>query len=123
MARRPVRPQPGNLMAWKKTAADRKAEDAFYNDPTYRRNKAIVKRRANGRCQGCNHRHDRLECDHIIPRVKGGTHALENLMMRCAGDGTCKCHEAKTATEGRGFRANGGDRAPRDPKPKPRTNW
>lgn len=115
-------------MAWKKTPEDRKAEDAFYNDPVYRRNKAIAKRQAGGRCQECGHRHDRLECDHIIPRTKGGTHAIDNLRMLCKGDGTCRCHETKTAQEGGGFRQPAGpgadgSRAPRDPRPRPRTKW
>lgn len=109
-------------MPWKKTPADRKAEDAFYSDPVYKRNKALVKRRANGRCEQCGHRHP-AQCDHIIPRSRGGGHAVENLHMLCAGDGTCKCHEAKTSAEGGGFRGNGGSRMPGDPQPRPRTNW
>lgn len=111
-------------MAWKKTDADRAADAAFYSDPAYKRNKAIVRRRANGRCEQCGHRHP-TQCDHIIPRTKGGGHALDNLRMLCSGDGTCKCHEAKTATEGGGFRnpENKENRTPRDPKPRPRTNW
>jgi 5-methylcytosine-specific restriction endonuclease McrA len=109
-------------VTWEKTAADRKAEDAFYNDPVYRRNKAVVKRRADGRCEQCGHRHP-TQCDHVIPRIKGGGHAVENLRMLCAGDGTCKCHEKKTATEGGGYRARPGSRAPRDPRPRPRTKW
>lgn len=111
-------------MAWKKTDADRKAENAFYNDPAYKRNKATAKRRANGKCEDCGHRH-KTQCDHVIPRTQGGTHAIENLMMRCVGEGTCKCHEKKTAQEGGGYRsqANRGNRTPRDPRPRPRTNW
>lgn len=111
-------------VAWKKTAAERKAENAFYSDPVYLRNKAIVKRRANGRCEQCGHMHP-TQCDHVIPRTQGGTHAIENLMMKCTGEGTCKCHEKKTAGEGGGFRnrANRGSRAPRDPRPSPRTKW
>lgn len=108
-------------MAWKKTDADRKAENAFYSDPVYLRNKAVVKRRAGGRCEKCGHRHP-TQCDHVIPHSRGGSHSAENLQMLCAGDGTCKCHEAKTATEGGGFRRNG-PRVPRDPKPTPRTKW
>jgi 5-methylcytosine-specific restriction endonuclease McrA len=112
-------------MTWEKTDADRKADAAFYSDPLYRRNKAIVKRRANGRCEDCGHRHDRLQCDHVIPRTKGGTHAIGNLRMLCSGDGTCRCHEKKTAQEGGGYRANrgNGNKTPRDPKPRPRTSW
>lgn len=109
-------------MTWKKTDADRKAEAAFYGDPLYRRNKELAKQRAAGRCEDCGHRHP-TQCDHIIPRTQGGTHVLSNLMMRCAGDGTCRCHERKTAQEGRGYRANRGSRTPADPKPRPRTKW
>lgn len=112
-------------MAWQKTDADRKAENAFYADPVYRRNKQLAKARARGRCEECGHRHSRLQCDHVIPRTKGGTHALANLRMLCAGDGTCKCHERKTAGEGGGYRsqANRESTMPRDPKPAPRTRW
>lgn len=111
-------------MGWKKTPEDRAAENAFYSDPEYRRNKALAKQRAAGRCEDCGHRHP-TQCDHVIPRTQGGTHALENLKMRCAGEGTCKCHERKTAQEGGGFRnpANRGNQAPRDPAPRPRTTW
>lgn len=106
-------------MPWQKSAADRKADDAFYGDPVYKRNKAIVKRRANGKCEECGHRHP-TQCDHVIPRTQGGGHAVANLMMRCTGEGTCKCHEKKTATEGGGFRAT---RAAADPEPRPKTVW
>lgn len=109
-------------MPWSKTPEERAAENAFYADPVYRRNKEIARQRAGGRCEECGHPH-KTQCDHIIPRAQGGTHALENLMMRCVGDGTCKCHERKTANEGGGFRANRGNRMPRDPKPRPRTHW
>jgi 5-methylcytosine-specific restriction endonuclease McrA len=110
-------------MPWVKTAAERQAEDAFYNDPVYKRNRRAVARRAGGRCEECGHRHARLQCDHIIPRSQGGGHATGNLRMLCAGSGTCKCHEAKTAQEGGGFRASRGNQPAHDPKPRPRTNW
>jgi 5-methylcytosine-specific restriction endonuclease McrA len=102
---------------WKKTPAERKAQEAYYTDPVYKRNRAVVVRRAGGRCEDCGHLH-KTQCDHIIPRAQGGTHALENLMMRCAGEGTCKCHEAKTAREGN--RASKGNS---DPDPRPWTDW
>lgn len=110
-------------MPWDNSPEKRRQDAAFYSDPTYRRNRAIVKRRANGRCEECGHRHDRLQCDHAIPHTKGGSHGVENLRMLCAGDGSCKCHERKTAGEGGGFRSNPGRRAARDPKPSPRTKW
>jgi hypothetical protein len=109
-------------VGWEKTAADRKADAAFYSDPVYKRHREIAKRRAAGRCEECGHRHP-TQCDHVIPRIKGGTHALDNLRMLCAGDGTCKCHERKTAGEGGGWRKTGDSRVPRDPQPRPRTKW
>lgn len=109
-------------MPWEdRSRADRKAEDDFYGDPVYLRNKAIVKRRAAGRCEKCHHRH-RTQCDHVIPRSRGGGHAVSNLQMLCHGEGTCKCHEAKTAAEGGGFRL-GHTKIKRDPRPRPRTTW
>ena len=107
-------------MPWE-DSRDRAGDAAFYGDPVYLRNKAAVKRRAAGRCEKCHHRHP-TQCDHVIPRSRGGSHAVENLQMLCAGQGTCKCHEAKTASEGGGFRL-GSSRTPRDPKPRPRTSW
>jgi 5-methylcytosine-specific restriction endonuclease McrA len=110
-------------VTWKKTPADRAAEAAFYGDPLYRRNKAIVRRRSGGRCEvpvagrPCGSR-DRVQCDHIIPRTQGGTHALENLRDACHAH-----HAAKTAQEGGGFRANRSGRPAADPRPRPRTNW
>jgi 5-methylcytosine-specific restriction endonuclease McrA len=109
-------------MPWERSAADRKAENAFYSDPVYRRNKVIVRRRSGGRCEvfengrRCSSR-DRVQCDHIIPRTQGGTHALVNLRDACFAH-----HAAKTAQEGGGYRRNG-NRAPRDPRPRPRTKW
>ena len=110
-------------MTWNKTDADRKADSAFYGDPAYKANRAAARQRANGRCEGCGHRHARLQCDHVTPRAQGGSHALANLKMLCAGDGTCKCHERKTATEGGGYRASRGSTAAADPEPRPRTRW
>lgn len=117
-------------MPWDRTPASRRQADAeFYADPRYRASRALARRRAGGRCEECGHRHDRLQCDHIIPHSQGGGHELANLMMRCAGEGTCKCHEKKTAQEGGGFRKPGGDSQPRpprprrDPAPKRPTKW
>jgi 5-methylcytosine-specific restriction endonuclease McrA len=108
---------------WEKTPEERAAENAFYSDPAYRRNKAIVRQRSGGRCEiwengrQCGSR-DRVQCDHIIPRTQGGTHALENLRDACHLH-----HSRKTAQEGGGFRANRGNAAVRDPRPRPRTKW
>lgn len=106
-------------MPWRKTAADRRRDARIYGDPEYIRNRAAAKRRAAGRCEQCRHPHSRLQCDHVIPVTQGGTHKLDNLRMLCAGQGTCKCHEKKTAREGGGYRA----RNTPDPDPRPRTAW
>ncbi len=106
-------------MPWDKTAEDRAHDAATYSDPGYRHNRAAARRRAGGRCEQCRHPHGRLQCDHVIPVSKGGTHDLANLQMLCAGDGSCLCHERKTATEGGGYRSH----APADPQPQPRTAW
>jgi 5-methylcytosine-specific restriction endonuclease McrA len=109
-------------MPWEKTAADRKRDAETYGSPEYKRNRAAAVRRAGGRCEQCGHRHP-TQCDHVIPVTRGGGHGLANLRMLCAGEGTCKCHEAKTAQEGGGYRASRGRQAPRDPQPRPRTKW
>lgn len=109
-------------MPWDNSPAKRQQDAKTYSDPVYRRNRAVAVRRAAGRCEKCGHRH-KTQCDHVIPVSQGGTHSADNLQMLCSGDGTCKCHEAKTAQEGGGFRRDGGSRTPRDPKPTPRTRW
>jgi 5-methylcytosine-specific restriction endonuclease McrA len=107
-------------MTWVNDAESRKRSDATYNDPEYKRNREEAKRRARGFCEQCGHRHTRLQCDHVIPRSQGGTHQLSNLRMLCAGQGTCRCHEHKTAQEG-----NAGKKAApaHDPAPRPVTRW
>ena len=107
-------------MPWDKTPDSRKADNAFYGDPVYKANRAAARKRANRRCEGCGHRHARLQCDHVIPHSKGGSHALANLKMLCPD-----CHGRKTATEGGGYRnpASRGNPVPRDPEPTPRTRW
>lgn len=109
------------MAGWQKTPEDRAAENSFYSDPLYLANKKLARQRANGRCEDCGHRH-KTQCDHVIPRTQGGGHALGNLMMRCVGEGTCKCHERKTAQEGGGYRASRNS-TPKDPPPRPRTQW
>lgn len=106
-------------MAWEKSRADRQRDAEVYG-PEYRQNREKARRRANGVCEQCHHRHAKLECDHIIPTTQGGTHALSNLRMICKGPGTCQCHERKSAQEGGGYRAKKG---PSDPEPRPRTTW
>lgn len=105
-------------MTWEKSAADRRRDAKVYG-PEYRRNRAVVLRQAGGRCSECGHPH-RLQTDHVIPVTQGGTHAVANLRALCAGDGSCRCHERKTAGEGGGYRANA---AAKDPEPAPRTKW
>lgn len=118
-----VEAEAARLMPWEKSREDRQADAAFYGDPLYKRNKAIVRRRSGGRCEvtengrRCGSR-DRVQCDHIIPRSQGGGHALANLRDACHYH-----HSRKTAQEGGGFRANRGSRAARDPRPRPRTSW
>ena len=114
-------------MAWRKTPADRQRDAQVYGSAEYKRNRAAARRRANGHCEGCHCRHDRLQCDHITPVTKGGTHHLDNLRMLCTGDGTCRCHEHKTATEGGGYRQQGhpgrGSKSEPDPPLQGRTKW
>lgn len=114
-------------MAWRKTAADRQRDAEVYGDPVYRRNRQAALRRAGGRCecQGqcgshagpCGRRDRRLETDHVVPVTAGGTHAVANLQVLCAGPGSC--HAAKTAAEGGGYRRP----VRRDPEPRRRTQW
>lgn len=111
-------------MTWRKTPADRKRDAAVYGSAEYRRNRAAARRRANGHCEHCHCRHDRLQCDHITPVSQGGTHHLDNLRMLCTGAGTCRCHEKKTATEGGGYRQPGRASArAEDPPVQVRTSW
>ncbi len=99
-------------MPWQKTRADRERDAKVYGNPEYRRNRQLVLGRAAGRCELCGKR-AQLEVDHIIPRIKGGGHAVANLRALCTS-----CHAAKTAQEGKGARRKGAD-----PKPTPRTVW
>lgn len=105
-------------MPWSNSPADRARQAATYG-PEFRAARAQARRRAGGRCEQCHHAHPRLQCDHIVNTASTGRpdHSLGNLQMLCAGAGSCKCHERKTAAEGNGFR-----RRP-DPAPQPRTKW
>jgi 5-methylcytosine-specific restriction endonuclease McrA len=104
---------------WDNTPAKRQRDSQVYG-AEYRRNSAECKRQARGWCAGCNHRHHRLETDHIIPVSQGGTHALSNMQAMCKGPGTCDCHGHKTAREGNARQAT---RLPLDPAPRPVTRW
>lgn len=115
-------------MPWDNSPEKRRRDARVYQDPEYVRNRELARQRAGGRCecqgdcgrhQGpCGRRDRRLQCDHDTPVSRGGGHELANLRMLGAGDGTCKCHERKTAQEGGGFRNPKGD-----PEPSPRTAW
>ena len=109
-------------MPWSNDREARRRSDETYNDPEYRKNRAIVRRRANGRCEQCGHKHPRTQCDHKRNSAGLGKpdHSLANLWMLCAGEGSCKCHEKKTAQEGGGYRQS---RAAPDPGVQPRTKW
>jgi len=107
-------------MTWHKTPADRARDAKVYGSAEYKRNREAAKRRAGGVCEGCQHRHTRLQCDHRIPVSQGGGHELANLTMLCVGSDSCKCHERKTAQEGGGARAR---QANTDPRPRQTTLW
>lgn len=115
----------GTIMTWVKSREDRQRDNAVYNDPEYRKNRAIAWKRAGGRCEQlldsgrrCGSR-DRCQVDHIVPVSKGGTHHLGNLRVLCRSH-----HLAKTATEGGGYRKPGRRRtAAQDPALTVRTKW
>jgi hypothetical protein len=108
-------------MPWRNSPEDRARSSAVYQDPEYKRNRKLAAERANGRCEGCHHRHPRLQCDHRRNTGNGPPdHSLANLQMLCAGGGSCRCHEKKTAQEGGGYR----NRKPHDDPPlQQRTTW
>jgi HNH endonuclease len=105
-------------MPWQNTPESRRRNQETYGSPEFIAARKLARKRADGRCEQCGHRH-RTQCDHVIPVSQGGTHDLANLKMLCAGDRSCKCHERKTAAEGGGFRSK---RKP-NPDPVSRTQW
>lgn len=63
-----------------------------YDDPEYRRNRALI-RKAQQNCVMCGtqgNSSNPLECDHIIPVSKGGSHDLANLRILCR-----QCHKKR----------------------------
>jgi 5-methylcytosine-specific restriction endonuclease McrA len=106
-------------MPWPTDRESKRRSDATYNNGEYRRNKAIVRQRSGGRCeweengQRCGSR-DRVQCDHIVPVSKGGSHAVYNLRDLCKPH-----HDRKTAQEGGGYRKPKAS----DPAPRPSTAW
>ena len=113
-------------MTWEKTRQDRQRDAQVYN-AEYRANRKLAMRRSGGACEHiengrrCGSR-DRVSCDHDTPVTQGGTHHLDNLVMRCFTH-----HTRKTAQEGKGYRAAGnrGQRRKADPDPplQTRTRW
>ena len=111
-------------MPWKKTPADRARDAKVYRDPEYLRNRKLAMRRSGARCEQLENGRrcgsaDRVSCDHDTPVSQGGTHHLDNLVIRCR-----RHHAQKTAQEGGGYRKTG-RRAARaeDPVLAPRTKW
>ncbi len=104
-------------MSWANDPEARRRAAITYG-AEYQRNRGIVLRQAGDRCEQCGRRR-RLQCDHIIPVSRGGTHHLSNLQALCTGPGGC--HGKKTGAEG--YRAAYGQPTPADPEPTPRTRW
>lgn len=108
------------MPGWADTPEKRRRDAETYGSPEYKRNREAVKRRANGRCEKCGHRHRRMQCDHIIPKSQGGGNGQANLQMLCTKeDGGCGCHEAKTYEQ----RGGGSRSRKKDPPCTPRTLW
>jgi hypothetical protein len=109
------------VSGWKDTPGKRRKDAAAYGTPEYRRNRELARRRANGHCEQCHHRHPKLQCDHIAPKSQTSRpdSSLSNLQMLCTGPGSCRCHDKKTyeqRTASRKTRAA-------DPPCTPRTKW
>jgi|TARA_Y100000052_G_scaffold24512_1_gene27125 5-methylcytosine-specific restriction protein A len=84
----PTKENPSHCNIHKPTIKKYKYKDKrkrAYNDPEYRRNKALIKK-AQRNCVLCNaegNASNPLQVDHIIPISKGGTHAIYNLRVLC----------------------------------------
>ncbi|WP_209624827.1 HNH endonuclease signature motif containing protein [Saccharothrix coeruleofusca] len=72
--------------------------------PDWPQRRAATRRRAGGRCEGRVRGHrcpnPGTDCDHRIPRWRGGTHDLGNLQWLCP-----TCHATKTQREAQQARA------------------
>lgn len=108
-------------MAWKNDAEKRRQDAEHYRAPEFVKNKPIVKRRANGRCEcqgqcgkhaACGRRSSRIEVDHTVPLAIRIDHSLGNLAGLCP-----ECHRAKTARDSHAARQA------KRPAPRPRTQW
>jgi len=86
------------------TPAKRRRDAEVYRDPEFVRDRAIVLRRAGGRCEECGRR-GRLQVDHITPVAVRVDHSLGNLQALCSGPGSC--HAAKTARDSNATRREG----------------
>ncbi|MGR3749570.1 HNH endonuclease [Paracoccus sp. (in: a-proteobacteria)] len=86
----------------------------------WKRNRDAVRRR-DPYCIRCYELFDRItpaqECDHLIPRSRGGDHSLANLWMLC-GDRTDRdtCHGDKSIRESHGLEGF-------SPRIDPETGW
>lgn len=68
------------------------------NNPTVPKKVVTLLREQKGKCTYCNSylaSGDKMEIDHIIPRIKGGKNTLDNLQLLHA-----HCHDSKTRTDG-----------------------
>lgn len=74
--------------------------------PQWRRLRAIVLDR-DPVCKGCG-KAASMHVDHVVPKARGGTDAIQNLQGLCE-----RCHQAKTARDARnGKRLRPGPRTP-----------
>ena len=84
----------GDVTGWK---TDRRSRQARGYGAAWDRARKAAMNRDGWLCQACR-REGRVtpatECDHIVPKHKGGTDALDNLQAICA-----PCHKAKTERE------------------------
>jgi 5-methylcytosine-specific restriction endonuclease McrA len=99
-------------MAWSNDPEKRRRDAEHYRNPEFVRNKPLVVRRANGRCEQCGKRASRIEVDHTVPLSVRVDHSLGNLRGLCT-----ECHQVKTAKD-----SHAGRQAKR-PAPRPRTQW
>ena len=78
---------------------DRRSRHERGYDSRWVRLRKLVIARDKGLCQAClrqGYVSEGTECDHILPRAKGGEDELSNLQMLCKD-----CHKAKTARDDR----------------------
>lgn len=105
-------------MPWKNDDPAKRRRDAeVYRNPEFVRNRAVVLRRAGGRCEQCGKRAARLQVDHrtAVSATGRPDHSVANLQALCSGPGSC--HSAKTAQESHAARQA------KRPAPRPRTRW